>query len=304
MKIGTLFGVPIRVHPLLPLMAVLAISLGQGAQAGMLALMLVVHEASHVAAARLLGVRVSELELMPFGGAARMEALWTLRPGQIIGVSLAGPMSNLVMLVLSAALGEWNALGGYWVYLLMRCNLMLMGFNMLPALPLDGGRVLCGLLSLRIPQERAVNIGVRMGQALAALLALAAAYGIMKGHVNLTLVLSALYLFSASGRERQQASGCALRSLLDREAELQCEGCLPIRWLAARADTPVRQVTRRFGARYVHMVWVMDSGMKPLGTLSERALLQAMLQDGNLQVSALLPQDARTRRAQEEFSAQ
>ena len=82
-------------------------------------------------------------------------------------------------------------------------------FNLLPALPLDGGRVLCALLSPHWGTERAVRVGVWIGRALAGLMALAAVWGLFKGRINLTLAFGALYLGVSANREKLQASGAA-----------------------------------------------------------------------------------------------
>ena len=109
----------------------------------------------HIAAARILHVRVYELELTPAGGAARIENLWRLRPGQAAAVALAGPAVNLMIILTAAALCWWEMMDAETGALLIEQNLIILLFNLLPALPMDGGRVLCGLMSRKISVSEA-----------------------------------------------------------------------------------------------------------------------------------------------------
>ncbi|MGJ4849481.1 site-2 protease family protein [Bacillota bacterium Meth-B3] len=285
----TLWGLRVRVHPALPVMLALA-ALAEGiAEVGALMTALVLHELGHVLLARALGVRVAELELMPFGGAARLENAWALRAGQMALVALAGPAASA--LCMGAALGAVNL---NWLMPeaaapFVRANAGLLLFNMLPALPLDGGRVLCGLLGLRMGQARAARVGVMMGKVLAGLLAaLAAAGACLFGRLNLSLVLCAAFVVAAGARERLAAAGGSLLSLVDRQGELADEGALAVKWLAASAEAPIRQAIARFSPRALHRVAVYDQEMRFAGVLEEEQLLRAALEDAERPMGQLL----------------
>ena len=163
-----------------------------------------------------------------------------------------------------------------------------MAFNLLPALPLDGGRLLCGLLSLRIRPQRALTIGVWLGRLLGGGLLLIALIGAIRGQFNLTLALAGGYLILSGHREMRQADGAALRSLIDRQRELASERALPLEWLAASRDATVRDVILKLRPRRAHMVAVFDGHMDLVGWASERALLAALLDDGGRPVGELV----------------
>ncbi|MEG0768006.1 MAG: site-2 protease family protein, partial [Clostridia bacterium] len=106
LPLGTVWGVAIRMHMAFPLWIAAGIAFGYGRLLGVLLCVLCVHEAAHAWMAAALGLRVCSLELMPFGGVARIEGMLTLRPLQEVLIALAGPCSNLLM-AMGAALGVY-----------------------------------------------------------------------------------------------------------------------------------------------------------------------------------------------------
>lgn len=280
MRLGRLFGIPVRLNLLSIPMAALALWLGEWERLLIMTGSILFHELMHIAAARILHVRVLELELMPAGGAARLENLWRLRPGQVTAVALAGPMGNLMLIVLAAAFCWWNILPPRLAAALIEQNLIIFFFNLLPALPMDGGRILCGLMSCRMSQAGAAKAGALVGQALAAVLAALSVYGLLRGRLNITLPIAALFLAVSARREREQAVCAAVESLTGRAAELREEGALPMRLLAVGMNTPVREAALRMKPRYMHMIAVYDDHLALTGMLDEAALAAALMEDG------------------------
>ena len=140
----------LRIHPLCPVMILAALFLGEGTRMAALVFSVTLHELAHILAAYACHVPVVELEMMPCGGAARFDNVWRMRPRVICLVALCGPLTNWLLACISAALGWWRLLLPQTVALLIECNFGLMLFNLLPTLPLDGGRVACLVLTLLI----------------------------------------------------------------------------------------------------------------------------------------------------------
>ncbi len=148
-------GILVRAHWTLLLMPPLLALSGLGPALLTVTASMLAHEAAHALAARAVGVHVRELMLTPFGGALRIEGIWGYRPCQVALVALAGPAMSLLVMTVAAALAYAGAVtasaAGTWV----RVNLLLAAFNLLPALPLDGGRVLVAALGSRmVPRRR------------------------------------------------------------------------------------------------------------------------------------------------------
>ncbi|MFZ5592344.1 MAG: M50 family metallopeptidase, partial [Bacillota bacterium] len=182
MFLGRLWGVGIYVNPFFLLLLGLFFVAGVLVK-GLIAFGIVlVHELAHCLTARRLGIPADEVELLPFGGVTRMGSELVREPDREMLVAVAGPASNLVLTMLGIAAKNY----GFWHHELgpffLQCNLLIAAFNILPALPLDGGRVYRAYLARRLGVARATRRAARMGQWWGALVCLAGAAGVILGY--------------------------------------------------------------------------------------------------------------------------
>ncbi|HZW26819.1 MAG TPA: site-2 protease family protein [Trueperaceae bacterium] len=160
-----------------------------------------VHELGHAVTARLYGVRTLEIRLWFLGGVAQFKDIPRRRGAEAL-VALAGPVTSLALgallwLALPAARGSTATT--VLAYLAVT-NVGLALFNLLPAIPLDGGRVLRSVLALAMPRLRATNVAVAVSAALAALMGF---YGVVTG--QLFLIVLAFFVYEAGRSEAQAA---------------------------------------------------------------------------------------------------
>lgn len=232
-KIGRAFGIDVKVHwtffLLLAFFGLLAFR-GSGSLAGALVTVGIVvalffcvllHEYGHSLVARRLGSEVQDITLLPIGGLARMKSL-PERPIDEVKVAVAGPLVNVVLApiffglallfggdlsVPTSILSGVNSPGRVFATL-GTINVALVVFNMIPAFPMDGGRVLRGLLATRLGPVRATDISSTIGQTFAILFIL---FGFFSNNFLLAIVGFFVFL-GASGeaqlvRQREQMRG-------------------------------------------------------------------------------------------------
>ena len=213
-KIGRVAGIDLFLHPTFLLLMAWTFASEPASWALMVAAIfgcVMLHEFGHALAARALGIPTRSITLYFFGGIARLERM-PRAPGAELLITLAGPLVNVAIgLALGMALWVEGALrpGAEWIPLtlfasnLMLVNFLLAVFNMVPAFPMDGGRILRALLTVKIGRSRATEIAASVGRVIAVGFG---AYSIATAawpH-NLTQVLLAAFIYHVAGAELAQ----------------------------------------------------------------------------------------------------
>lgn len=283
--VGELFGVPVRVHVTFILLAVaggLELALSHGLVGALFALVVValfavcvlLHELAHAGVAALFGAPPISTVLLPLGGTTRFAR--SLGPLEEIAVYAAGPIASFavaVALAVGLALSgttvpeptEWafepDTLG--LVMALVFANVMLAMINVLPLHPLDGARVLRGVLALIIGADRAAVATAMLGQVLAGS---AVIFLLTKGRL-LDAALAGLLFFAAT---RERAEGRARQVLGRFRAGQLCE-------LAAGLSpgTPLSELGETMPSRREH-AFPVRLGEQLLGVVLRRELLEAL----------------------------
>jgi Zn-dependent protease/predicted transcriptional regulator len=221
-RIATVAGIPVRLHfTFLLFFTWIAVS-AQAAGMGTLTLFflglffcVVLHEFGHALTAQRYGVKTRDITLYPIGGVAMLQG--RPKPREELWIALAGPAVNVVIaLILGAYLlltrGElpwirFLVLEYSLIEALFVANVILPLFNMIPAFPMDGGRVLRAFLALRMPEVRATQIAGTVGQFLAIVIGFV---GLFNGMILLMLV--AFFVYLGAGQEVQAMVGLSFVS--------------------------------------------------------------------------------------------
>lgn len=243
---------------------------------GALFTIIVLHELGHALTARHFGIRTRDITLLPIGGVARLERM-PEEPAQELLVALAGPAVNIALAAIffitlvvlgrpinPAAIETAPALGLGFLQRLLWVNVVLAAFNMLPAFPMDGGRVLRAFLAMRMDYLRATHIAARIGQAMAFIFAFVGLF------FNIFLVFIALFVWMGAAAEE---------SLVQMKTGL---GGIPVSRLmitdfrTLKPDDPLARAAEYLLAGYQQDFPVVDSEGSILGMLTRAAMVDGL----------------------------
>jgi Zn-dependent protease len=206
-KIGRVAGIDLYVHPTFLLVLLWAWWSNRVASIPLLLSVfgcVLLHELGHALMARRFGIGTEDITLYPIGGVARLQRI-PRAPGAELMITLAGPAVNFALAFLFAILSSLDSAAGstsslgYFVQELLLINLVLGVFNLVPAFPMDGGRILRALLSGWLGRAQATVIAVRIGRTLAILFGI---YSLLDR--NPVQIALAAFIYFAAGVEEAQ----------------------------------------------------------------------------------------------------
>ncbi|HHT70987.1 MAG TPA: peptidase M50 [Firmicutes bacterium] len=282
MKVGRILGVQVKVNSFFLLILVVYGATGYLTEALLVYGAALLHEIAHAVVACSYGLKIEEIELLPFGGVARIKDLdlSTWDPKTEVAVALAGPVENLVLAGAAwilAGYGVWNiSLAG----LFLQANLAVAAFNLLPAWPLDGGRILRAYLAQRLSWRQATEIAARLGQALGAVLVCLGLVLMRHGLLFFNIAVLGGFLWAVAATEERWAGLVLLRYLAHKRRGLQTGEVVKGEVLAAAGETTLRDLTKRFVAGRYHLVYVLDKDHKIMAIISEDEVIMGLFTYG------------------------
>ena len=284
LKIGSIGGIGIYLHwtftVLILWLFIASVMQGQPFAQALMSLFfllalfgcVLLHELGHALAAKRFGIKTRDITLLPIGGLARLERI-PQEPKREFWVAVAGPLVNLLIAgVLFAAIAlQGNAeavfdprlLGSNVVAQLAWVNVFLLVFNLLPAFPMDGGRVLRALLAVRLGRRRATRIAANIGQMMAVL------FGFVGFLYNPFLIVIAIFVYIGAQAE---ADLVETTSLLE---GLQVKDAMMTRFRTlAPQDTIEKAVSELLAGSQEDFPVTLETG--ELGVLRRKDLLRGV----------------------------
>ena len=257
------------------------------AAAGLVSKVLVVfsavlcHELAHLLMAIGLGYKVKQVELLPFGAVARVDSLADAGATSEIMIAAAGPLASLglaaVCYIGINEAGNWQDVCQFYG----EVNLMLALFNLLPALPLDGGRILRAILSYRRDYRDATAIVVTISHSIICILVICTGVGYwLYNTINLTMLVAAVFLFLTVRTEKDLAGFRAMRILANKKAGLISSQIMPTSHLTAMESAVIGDIIRLFGPEKYYIIHIVDQDFKLCGALTETQVWEGLIKKG------------------------
>ena len=315
-RLGRLWGIDVYVHATFLLLLGFILFVGYSSSGNLAAAIqdtlfvvlifgiIVLHEYGHALTARRFGVKTRDITLLPIGGVARLERI-PENPVQEFLIAVAGPAVNVAIAGICLLLmggrvptpDSADLLEAPLLPRLFAVNVWLVLFNMLPAFPMDGGRVLRSLLAMNMNYVRATRIAATIGQAVALLMGFVGIFGLGEiMHANPMLVIIAFFIWIGAA---QEAAGVVQRSTL---GDLRVGHAMMSDFRGLSPEDSLESVGQLILAGFQQDFPVLvDSQV--VGVITRRDLLKSMAQAGRFAtVGEVMQKDFATARPDEKLT--
>jgi len=271
-------GIQFSLHPLFVIVMLLSVLTGQFLELLTLFTIVLIHELGHVCAALLSGVTVKSVQLLPFGGVAVIEDHGKLTAYREIGIALAGPLQNGLMIlsayVLQSAGYENNAFLSYF----MGANMIIALFNLLPILPLDGGKVFQAAVSLLVPYYSALLWCGRISVVASVLVVIYALLPLgTTGGVRLNVLMIGVFLIYSNITDHRNLPYRFVAFLMNRGAvyERYMRTGTFARPIVALSAKPLDDILRLFKRNQYHFIYVLNNEGNVMAVVPEQRLVSS-----------------------------
>ncbi len=236
------------------------------------------HELAHMFCARCLGTPMSRITIYPFGVAAQLSDGYIKSSEKEFLIAFSGPFFNIILFWLCVILAKY--LPSDILRFCLDINIAMAVVNLIPALPLDGGRMLKSILTSQFGIIRAYNFMLRLSRILICALGVFAVYLFFRSGFNFSLILISAFLFQNLSREQRSITHITLAEILNNSKKLKSRDVYKTKVICVTEDTAASILLRHLGYDYYCIVYVADKNCKIVKTLSETQVLKALTDRG------------------------
>lgn len=278
-KLFSIGATEITLHPSVLLYGLYALLTGHLRFTLLAVASIVIHEAAHASVSAILGKPPSCIELSPLGAAMYLEEENLLPRWKRCFTLIAGPAVTILLCVIALHLTREGHTARETGYMLFMANLSIIAINLLPVLPLDGGRLLTLVLDSFLPQNYVRNILRLLGTVCGiGLIVLNIICSYKLGGWNFSLAFAGCCIWYSAYAATTTRALREMRYFLDRKIMLERKGTVPTKCVTALHTLPVRMLIRTLPAqKYIDVLCVEAGTLQPLVRLSEAELIQEYL---------------------------
>jgi stage IV sporulation protein FB len=237
-----------------------------------------IHELGHVAMAKRFGWRVKEVQLLPFGGVAVVEDSGNIPARQEIWVALAGPIQNAWMAGFALVMMQFSGSDTLWWGYFLQANVMIGLFNMLPILPLDGGKVWVSLLSFRLCYYKTLHICAWLSLIFSCGIVIVALMQIAShGRVQLNLLMIGLFLVYSNWVGFRHIPYQFRRFLISREGRIRehlAKGTRAVP-IVVGGHKEISTIVHMFKRENYHLIYILGKQGVIQKVLTEQRMIQS-----------------------------
>ncbi|TYQ16085.1 UNVERIFIED_CONTAM: stage IV sporulation protein FB [Acetivibrio alkalicellulosi] len=249
----------------------------------LLIFIMTVHEMAHILAAKLMKVKLYSLNILPMGLNAVIEDKYlSFRQSFIINIS--GPVGNVLLMFIFYVIGTYYLSFSNNVLFFIYANLSLVVFNLLPVLPLDGGRILKDFLVLKIGLYKASKVLRRVSLLFSISVLIVGCFQYFTSKFNFSFIMVVVYLLFLLKQDKGEVALMNIKNLSYRRSRLLKKGVYPVRELAVIKTMSLGELIKSMDFDRFHIIYVLNQNMKIIGVLTEQEVLDNIIKY-NTQIS-------------------
>lgn len=275
LKVGSfIVVVDLLILPMLPLMYICGFLLKFLAAFGSI----LMHESGHMLAAVLMRGKLKGISILPVGVNASIEESCTDVLKSIV-IYLCGPFVNMLLIVIGLLINSYYLIPSDDMRFFIIINVYLAAFNLLPALPLDGGKIIRAGLASRyglMPAQRCIRF---LSLFLAVILVACGIMQMIHSFPNISLFLIGFYIISLLISERAEAALMNVRHIIFRRSRLLKKGVYAARDLVAMSTTPMGDILKSMDFDRFHIIHILDENMKLVKVFTEQEIINALVKN-------------------------
>lgn len=240
-----------------------------------------VHELFHFATAKLYGIQVKGLFIMPFGICLKLNDIYINETRKEIIIAAAGPFANVIMMLFAWFLKENFKLSLWDINFFIYGNLAVIMINMIPALPLDGGRILKAILVNIWGFKRAFMLMEKLTKALLLIVFLWGIYVLYLTKLNYSIILIFIFLFVNIIAEKNTSKLIIMKGITDSRKKLADKGILKAQTIVVFDSVRGSKILRNLSYNHFFIIIVVGSDMSVKGIMTEAQVVEGLARHGS-----------------------
>ncbi|MGE4284074.1 MAG: site-2 protease family protein [Clostridia bacterium] len=270
----------IHIQPLVGLIFIVAFVVHYLKELVILYSIVMIHEFFHLAAARYLKVNIEAIKIMPFGVTLKIKNNYIKKPEHEIIIACAGPFSNLLMIVAAYILKVYYLYDTDDMTFFIFANFIIGGANLVPAVPLDGGRILKAVLTLHWGFVRAFNFTIYITKVICLLSFVAGAYILYITGLNSSILMISIFLIFNIVNEQNNNNLAMMKEIVYCKEKLLEAGFFNAKSLVVICNLPAQKLLKNFSYNHFYLITVIDNKMNIIGTLTEAQVIDGLVELG------------------------
>ncbi|KHD35126.1 metalloprotease [Clostridium acetobutylicum] len=249
-------------------------------------ILVIIHEFTHYLTARMFGFSGFDIEILPFGAVLRLKKIDYATQKEDIIISLSGPILNLILAVIFYVIFKNS--GGHIYYSLYFTNLSLGLFNLIPAYPLDGGRIMKEVLSEKIPYRKANEVSIYISIVIGIIFCIFSIVGLFFSVKSINMLVVAFFILFCSFKEKGRMVYIVMGDIIRKKIIFLRKGYIENRMISVSAENNLLNALKVIDKNKYTVVTVLNKEMKVIDLIYEEEMLEALKNYGNITFGKLV----------------